>query len=29
MGEMSHSEQKIRRFKFLILQGYQNEDASR
>ena len=29
MGETSSSEQKIRRFKFLILQGCQVKDGSR
>ena len=29
MGKTSHSEQKIGRLKFPILQGYQNKDGSR
>ena len=29
MGETLHSEQKIGRFKFLVLQEYQDKDGSR
>ena len=29
MGETSYSEQKIGRFKFLVLQGYQVKDGRR
>ena len=29
MSETSHLEQKIGRFRFLLLQGYQDKDGSR